>query len=123
MNLLLQEQHILSLTDADDAAEYVRSLTGEDVNLIFGAMYDESMSDGCKITVIATGIEDEKQERKMPGMGGFKAHTPAATVNTTVNAGTTDKPNVTTFTGIHKPDVRATVTPKTLDIPTFLQKK
>ena len=120
-HIILNISGEISLTDADEAAEYVRSLTGEDVNLIFGAMYDESMSDGCKITVIATGIEGEKQERKMPGIGGFKPHTPAPVGPE--NTGTGEKPVVTPFTGIHKPDVRATVTPKTLDIPTFLQKK
>ena len=120
-HIILNISGEISLTDADDAAEYVRSLTGEDVNLIFGAMYDEGMSDGCKITVIATGIEGEKQERKMPGIGGFKPHTPAPVGPE--NTGTGEKPVVTPFTGIHKPDVRATVTPKTLDIPTFLQKK
>ena len=120
-HIILNISGEISLTDADDAAEYVRSLTGEDVNLIFGAMYDEGMSDGCKITVIATGIEGEKQERKMPGMGGFNPHAPAPVGSE--NAGTGEKPVVTPFTGIHKPDVRATVTPKTLDIPTFLQKK
>ena len=30
----------ISLADASDAADYVRSLTGDDVNIIFGAMYD-----------------------------------------------------------------------------------
>jgi hypothetical protein len=57
----------------------------------------------------------------MPGIGGFKPHTPAPVGPE--NTGTGEKPVVTPFTGIHKPDVRATVTPKTLDIPTFLQKK
>ena len=125
-DIILNISGEISLTDADEAAEYVRSLTGEDVNLIFGAMYDESMSDGCKITVIATGIEGEKPDRKMPGMGGYKPHTPAGPATPLPmggNAGNGEKPAVTPLTGIHKPDVRATVTPKTLDIPTFLQKK
>ena len=29
---------------------------GEDVNIIFGAMYDDSNTDACDVTVIATGI-------------------------------------------------------------------
>jgi cell division protein FtsZ len=48
----------ITLTDASDASEYVRQLAGDNVNVIFGAMYDESKTDTCTVTVIATGIED-----------------------------------------------------------------
>ncbi|MBQ3797120.1 MAG: cell division protein FtsZ [Butyrivibrio sp.] len=49
----------ITLTDASDASEYVRQLAGDDVNVIFGAMYDESKTDTCTVTVIATGIDDK----------------------------------------------------------------
>ncbi len=55
----------ITLTDAYDAASYVQELAGEDVNIIFGAMYDASKTDTCVITVIATGLEDLPQN--MPG--------------------------------------------------------
>ena len=48
----------ISLMDANDAASYVQNLTGEDTNIIFGAMYDDSASDVARITVIATGLDD-----------------------------------------------------------------
>ena len=51
----------ITLQDASDASEYVRQLAGNDVNIIFGAMYDESKTDNCTITVIATGIEEKVQ--------------------------------------------------------------
>jgi len=35
----------ITLADASDAASYVQELAGDDVNIIFGAMYDESKSD------------------------------------------------------------------------------
>lgn len=61
----------ISLADANDAASYVQELTGDDVNIIFGAMYDENMTDTCNITIIATGIE---QKAKQAGAGlGFKS--------------------------------------------------
>ena len=47
----------ISLADASDAAEYVRQLTGDDVNIIFGAKYDDSKSDTCNVTIIATGLK------------------------------------------------------------------
>ncbi|MCR4923429.1 MAG: cell division protein FtsZ [Lachnospiraceae bacterium] len=46
----------ITLLDADDAVSYVRELTGDDVNLIMGAMCDDSEPDSCTVTVIATGI-------------------------------------------------------------------
>lgn len=49
----------ISLIDANDAASYVQELTGEDANIIFGAMYDDSVADYCRITVIATGLTDD----------------------------------------------------------------
>ena len=48
----------ISLMDANDAASYVQELTGEDANIIFGAMYDDSVADYARITVIATGLSD-----------------------------------------------------------------
>ena len=35
----------ISLMDANDAASYVQNLAGEDANIIFGAMYDDSVTD------------------------------------------------------------------------------
>lgn len=51
----------IGLADASDAASYVQELAGERANIIFGAVYDQSQSDTCNITVIATGIEDRAQ--------------------------------------------------------------
>ena len=48
----------ISLMDANDAASYVQELTGEDANIIFGAMYDDSRADEATITVIATGLHN-----------------------------------------------------------------
>ena len=48
----------ISLMDANDAASYVQNLAGEDANIIFGAMYDDTKSDECTITVIATGLHN-----------------------------------------------------------------
>lgn len=69
----------ISLMDANDAASYVQELAGEDANIIFGAMYDDTEVDYCRITVIATGLDQPKQaqkgsfggtSRKIPTLGG-----------------------------------------------------
>ena len=51
----------ISLMDANDAASYVQELAGDEANIIFGAMYDESDVDYCRITVIATGLDQQKR--------------------------------------------------------------
>ena len=48
----------ITLMDASDAAEYVQDLAGEEANIIFGAMYDDSKTDEATITVIATGLHN-----------------------------------------------------------------
>jgi cell division protein FtsZ len=47
----------ISLIDANDAAGYVQELAGDNANIIFGAMYDDTYADEVKITVIATGLD------------------------------------------------------------------
>lgn len=48
----------ISLMDANDAASFVQDLAGDNANIIFGAKFDESMTDEATITVIATGLEN-----------------------------------------------------------------
>lgn len=69
--------------DANDAASYVQSLAGEDANIIFGAMYDDTAVDSAKITVIATGLNDATA--KQPSVSkatGIKTTTSASAAKT-----------------------------------------
>ena len=59
----------ISLMDANDAASYIRDLTGEDTNIIFGAMYDAENTDYARITVIATGLHDVEEKQAAPSLG------------------------------------------------------
>lgn len=78
----------ISLVEANEAASYVEELAGDNANIIFGAMYDENAQDECKITVIATGIEDSaatssafdmlKKPAQPKAAAGAAAQTPAA---------------------------------------------
>ena len=49
----------ISLIEANEAASFVEELAGENANIIFGAMYDESVPDTAAITVIATGLDEK----------------------------------------------------------------
>ena len=51
----------ISLLEATEASDYVRDMVGDAVNFIFGVMPDETMSDECVITVIATGLENPEE--------------------------------------------------------------
>lgn len=49
----------LTLFEAEDAAEVVRAAANTDVNIIFGAVIYEGLTDEVVVTIIATGFEDE----------------------------------------------------------------
>lgn len=128
----------ITLADASDAASYVQELAGDDVNIIFGAMYDESKSDSCTITVIATGLEDKANSAVQSRLGGgtafrqpashmtptsLKGLQPTAPATTGAQGGQAPR-SVQPVPGIHKPaDIRSSVEEKSLKIPDFLQRK
>ena len=133
----------ISLMDANDAASYVQELAGDDANIIFGAKYDETMTDEATITVIATGLENAS--KSAPSMSNMmKYQSQGATVRPTVSPVTgrttaglhTAQPNVArpvapvqnntnpTFSGIQRPPKpESTVKPVEISIPDFLKKK
>lgn len=130
----------ITLADASDAASYVQELAGDDVNIIFGAMYDESKSDSCTITVIATGLEDKANSVVQNRLGGGVAFrqpashmTPSSLKGMNIQSTTPTTPQgqggqsprpIQSVPGIHKPaDIRSSVEEKSLKIPDFLQKK
>ena len=123
----------ISLADASDAVSYVQELAGDDVNIIFGAMYDATQGDTCNITVIATGIGENTNPAQnrinnsifktpaghIPSPGGTSR--PGVVNPNPAQPGTTPTPGVP---GIKKPvDIHSSVEAKTLNIPSFLQKK
>ncbi len=73
-DIILNVSGDISLMDANDAATYVRNITGDDVNVMFGSRYDETMADSCSITIIATGIKAEQppvEQSQQPMERGF----------------------------------------------------
>ncbi|MFP3155157.1 cell division protein FtsZ [Lachnospiraceae bacterium ZAX-1] len=47
----------IALIEVDEATNYIRDLAGEEVNIIFGARYEDFKPEEVTITVIATGLE------------------------------------------------------------------
>lgn len=55
----------LSLFEVNQAAAIIKETASADVNLIFGAVVDESMGDNIRITVIATGFDRATPSREV----------------------------------------------------------
>ena len=127
----------ITLIDANEAASFVQELVGDEVNIIFGAMYDASQADYCKITVIATGLEDVPQNRLnsfsyKPGNiitptslqnKGLQSGAGIPTVPKTTPVTPTVKPVNRPVPGVKPTDIKSSVKEQTLNIPIFLQKK
>ena len=134
-DVILNVSGDITLADASDASNYVRSLTGEEINVIFGAMYDESNTDTCTITVIATGLEEKMDPMGQSRVGTSNAFrspashiTPSSLKGFNLQPGavpnSTVKPGVQPVPGLQKPaDIRSNVKDQSLKIPDFLQKK
>ena len=126
----------ISLMDANDAASYVQSLAGEDANIIFGAMYDDTAVDSAKITVIATGLNDATAKQpsvsKATGIKTSPAAAPAAKTEPAASVSSQEKPAFSqglTMPSFQMPKAStgapttSTVPKKDIQIPDFLKRR
>ena len=113
----------ISLMDANDAASYVEELVGEDANIIFGAMYDDTYADEASITVIATGLHTEEAQnagRERANVSAFPKKSPAPSYS---------QPRPSVNTAPAAPGLNRLRTPeskiqeKDIQIPDFLRKR
>ena len=118
----------ISLMDANDAASYVQELTGEDANIIFGAMYDDSVADYARITVIATGLSDAVSKTTPFGnrsaASQFSTHKPSAgtaSAPTGMNMPSFSLPTMNSSYSGKVPS--STVQKKDIQIPDFLRNR
>lgn len=152
-DLIINVTGDIAMYDVQAAAEYVKELTGDDVNIIFGANYNVTEPDTCTVTVIATGIQDNSLPTRQSSvnnvmfnqslvrpasvpsfaMRGQQAGPAVSELNVLQNRSTSNMPKFSTSqsapqggfaTGITSPsDVRSSVKDSKLNIPDFLQKK
>lgn len=110
----------ITLSDVNDATEYVRELTGDDVNVIFGALYTAEQAETCTITVIATGISDSNIRPN--GFSTIKPIAPSAARPISGVSGMV-RPQVSAPLEIKKvEDLKSNVQSRSLEIPSFLKK-
>jgi cell division protein FtsZ len=92
----------LCLHEVNEAASMIQEEAHDDANIIFGAVIDDSIIDQIRITVIATGFGEDKEERK-----------PAPTVI----------PSIANASQKHKKVVHLGTIVDDLDTPTWQRKK
>jgi len=124
----------ISLMEANEAASFVQELAGDEANVIFGSRYDDTSPEECTITVIATGLDGSASPvaQTVAGItaGALNGYRP----NTVKPVGGYAKPElkysqvqpaspVRPVGGIQTQAVERSVQEKSLNIPTFLQKK
>ena len=56
----------LGMLEANEAADLIEKAAARDANIIFGASIKEDLEDEIRITVIATGFEDDERETAAP---------------------------------------------------------
>ena len=117
-NVIINIRGDISLMDANDAASYVQNLTGDEANIIFGALYDDNDVDTCSITVIATGLQGEGTSSSSNMLFGnvpdFKSPD-----FTNMKAPEAQKAPMT----LQQPEVQTSVQKKDLQIPDFLKNR
>ncbi|MBT4153397.1 MAG: cell division protein FtsZ [Candidatus Magasanikbacteria bacterium] len=58
----------LGMQEVSEAAKIITSSADEDVRVIFGAVIDETMGEDLRITVIATGFDEDHEPRSMESL-------------------------------------------------------
>jgi cell division protein FtsZ len=103
----------LSLFEINQAASIIRESAHPDVNLIFGAVIDETLGDEIRITVIATGFDHSMPMVRSMGRPVSKPTTSGSLRRETTPVSDQPKPSST------EPPYRV----NDIDVPAFLRKK
>lgn len=121
-DVLVNISGAVGLIEANEAVSYITELTGDNCNVIFGAMVDENMQDQVKITVIATGLEEDGMGAAKPAFMqtavpksnfNIREGQVASTVQRTVSTGETKQPSAVTRQASDNGEIQ---------IPMFLQR-
>ncbi len=124
----------LTMEEVDQAASLIQSEAHEDANIIFGTVFDDSLGDEIRVTVIATGIGTEEAT---PSMTESEVVTPIEVArNRKVAESSHEPPKEEAGKQVVAPDKKPRRRPiihtgtgfddldeEMLEIPTFLRKK
>ncbi len=122
-NVIINISGDITMADVADATDYVRELTGDDVNVIFGALYSKDDQEACKITVIATGLSAASERASVVGRVAATQGNTTPTVKPVLPTSNPVQPTISQE-AFKKPleKMKSNVDPVTLDIPDFLRR-
>lgn len=107
----------LSLYEVNEAAEIVISACDPDVNMIFGAIINDDMSEEIKVTVIATGFEHKTTAPRRPAASPLQSDTPQSGSSAAAPA------SEVRSAGNLRPFGSQNIPSDQLDIPAFLRNR
>ena len=113
----------LSLFEVYEAAEIIRETAHPEVNIIFGAVIDESLQDEVRITVVATGFDTNlptPAPRRRPATTASERQPPKTTAHSRRPSPAPRRPAATASEELHIPQF---VGSDDLDIPPFLRRR
>ena len=117
----------ISLMDANDAASYVQELSGDEANIIFGAMYDDTYADEASITVIATGLDSATAQQStvskkiVPDFPSYNTREKSNVSYFQKNNTPQQKPAAPSLGKLRSPE--SSVPEKDIQIPDFLKRR
>jgi len=117
----------LTMTEMTEASNLIHSEAGDDAEIIWGAVLDESIGDELRATVIATGIDSEDEKDKIQ----FRGKVRDVTESDLTRAVDLDEPTfirqekvVGESSGAHYRGYRGIVLDKDdLEVPAFMRRK
>lgn len=114
----------MSLFEINQAASIIRETAHPDVNLIFGAVIDESMQDDIRITVIATGFEHSAPlMRQMAQMSRPTNSSSSVRRDLPTRPPVREAAPTPAATPSNRQEAQSTFRVNDLDIPAFLRKR
>ena len=115
----------ISLMDANDAASYVQELTGEEANIIFGAMYDEPSKIGYGMRGSSSspfGGPANRASASHINAGTGKTAAPKSKTGTAAAGGNVSNLKIPNVAPIEPKIPTSTVQKKDIQIPDFLKR-
>ncbi len=71
----------LTINDANDVIENIKTEAGSDINILWGTTYDESLGDKMVVTVIATGFGSDLEIGNVPSSQQMSEEIPISPIN------------------------------------------
>ena len=113
----------LGIQEINDAADLVAKNVDPEANIIFGTVVDESLGDQVRVTVIATGFNDNNvQQTNLPAAHTIAASRPAPRKASRPSMPSARPTQAPTPAPAPAPRPAATTNDKEFDIPDFLKR-